>query len=531
MDRYDAIIIGDGLNGLTAGAYLARAGMSVAVVEHKENDARAGGDQSADDERLETLGQGRVRYFCPKVARDLDLHRHGVRFLSHHAGVLLLDEGDFLVRADSALGTYQNLQTVSNRDADRYLRYVAEISRRRDLLSQLSTDSASGNADLGAASGIAEFAARSSARDVHDIYEILTSSASDFLDARFETESAKTLLTMSVLSGQLGAMALGPNSPTSATALLDDPFSSAGPLELSKRQLWGIPKGGVASLKKSLMNIIRDNGGASIEGEVNEFQMEKNHVTGIGLTSGMVLSGDRFLSTLDAKKTILTLFEWQDLPQDMLANVAKLRNRGTMANIILSLDFLPEFEVTAEYPDLLRGPVYIANSLSGIDRSHDCWRQNILHDTLPLEFVVPTLIDESQKIDGRHWMSIMVHYVPKTIGSMDWNGEMRARFLESTLDRLSAFAPNLEQAVHRSIILTPDLLEQKWGQTGGHIYGGEPTIDRLFYPGSIPGMNGFELPLSNLFLCNTDASPEGSTLGRFGARVAKSILMSEGAGA
>lgn len=531
MDRYDAIIIGDGLNGLTAGAYLAKAGMSVAVIEHKENFVNGEGDPLTDDVRLENIGQGHVRFFCPKVARDLNLQKEGVQFLSHHAGVLLMDEGDILVRGDSALGSYQHLQTVSNRDADRYLRYVEEISRRRDLLSQLSANGAEDFSDLTNTSKLARIAAQSSARDIHDIYEILTASAADFLDARFETESVKSLLIMSVLSGQLGAMALGPNSPTSAIALLDDPFTTAGPMELSKRQLWGIPKGGIVSLKKSLMKIIRDNGGASVEGEVNEFHMEKDQVTSIGLTSGMTLSGNRFLSTLDAKKTILTLFEWQDLPRDMLTNVAKLRNRGTMANITLTFDFLPEFEAASEFPDLLKGPVYIGDSLPEIDRSFDCWRQDILHDSLPMEFMIPTLIDESQKIDGRHWMSIMVHYVPKSIGTMKWNPETRARFLERTLDRLSAFAPNLGQAVSHTSILTPDLLEQKWGHTGGHIYGGEPTIDRLFYPGSIPGMNGFELPISNLFLCDTDASPEGATLGRFGARVAKSILMREGAAA
>src|SRR6185436_7230864 len=65
-DRLDAIVIGAGVEGLTAAIALARAGLSVIVVEKSLTQAQ--------------LGVGRPAIVSAETARALDLTSHGVRF-------------------------------------------------------------------------------------------------------------------------------------------------------------------------------------------------------------------------------------------------------------------------------------------------------------------------------------------------------------------------------------------------------------------------------------------------------------------
>src|SRR5215472_867197 len=78
---YDAIVVGGGHNGLTAAAYLARAGMSVLVLERREI---VGGccvtEEIAPGCRVSTTSYV-ASMLRPEVIKDLDLLRHGLRMV------------------------------------------------------------------------------------------------------------------------------------------------------------------------------------------------------------------------------------------------------------------------------------------------------------------------------------------------------------------------------------------------------------------------------------------------------------------
>ncbi|MDF2744909.1 MAG: FAD-dependent oxidoreductase, partial [Actinomycetia bacterium] len=82
MSTWDAIVIGGGHNGLVAGAYLARAGARVVVLEARSKTGGAAATDAPWPEAPE-IRVTRLSYVMslmpPSIIRDLELERHGYR--------------------------------------------------------------------------------------------------------------------------------------------------------------------------------------------------------------------------------------------------------------------------------------------------------------------------------------------------------------------------------------------------------------------------------------------------------------------
>src|SRR5437016_11979656 len=81
-NRYDAIVIGGGHNGLVAGAYLAKAGARTVVLEARHKTGGAAATEApwpeAPDIRVTKLSYV-MSLMPPTILRDLQLARHGYK--------------------------------------------------------------------------------------------------------------------------------------------------------------------------------------------------------------------------------------------------------------------------------------------------------------------------------------------------------------------------------------------------------------------------------------------------------------------
>src|SRR5262245_56268120 len=122
--HYDAIVIGAGHNGLVAASYLARRGLSVAVVERSNRIGAA----CVTNEILEGFkvsgGAQVLGMLRSEIIRDLELERHGLAYWLRDPEVFIpFPDGRHLFLYADAGRTMASIAALSERDAEAYPRY------------------------------------------------------------------------------------------------------------------------------------------------------------------------------------------------------------------------------------------------------------------------------------------------------------------------------------------------------------------------------------------------------------------------
>src|SRR5579872_7340715 len=139
MSDLDAIVIGAGHNGLTCAAYLGMAGFRVRVVERRAVVGGACVTEEFHPGFRNSTAAYTVSLLAPKVIRDLDLHRHGLRIVERRAqNFLPLPDGRYLLTGEGR--TEREIEKFSAKDAGRYGAYQDEVGGIAGVLRSLVLD-------------------------------------------------------------------------------------------------------------------------------------------------------------------------------------------------------------------------------------------------------------------------------------------------------------------------------------------------------------------------------------------------------
>src|SRR6204780_3194584 len=119
-ERYDAIIIGGGHNGLTCGAYLARGGLKTLVLERREVLGGAAVTQEVVPGFKFSVLSYLMSLLHPRVIADLELAKYGYGVLPATAMFGPLPGKDYIVFADNVAKTQKSFARFSAKDAPIY---------------------------------------------------------------------------------------------------------------------------------------------------------------------------------------------------------------------------------------------------------------------------------------------------------------------------------------------------------------------------------------------------------------------------
>jgi phytoene dehydrogenase-like protein len=518
--RYDAIVIGGGHNGLTAAAYLGRAGLSTLVLERRHVLGGAAVTEEIFPGFRFSVASYVVSLLRPEIIRDLDLPRHGLEILPLDGTFTPLD-GDCLWRVNDHWATMRELRRWSRTDAEAYEEYgqlMVDMARFiKPILSIVPPDPA--RPDPRHWLPVARLARKFTKlpeRHQAAFVQLMTMSAADFLDRWFETDPLKATMAASGIIGTFQ----GVRSPGTAYVLL---HHYMGEIDGAFRA-WGIPRGGTGGISAAIASAAQEAGvEIRTETPVSAIRISGDRATGVVTGSGEEIEAGSVLSSLDARATFLGLVDRGALDPEFEAEVRRYKYRGSSGKVNLALDALPDFTCLPGPGEHLRGAISFSPSLDYMERAYDDSKYGNFSRRPYIDVIIPTLVDPSMAPPGKHVMSCFVQYAPYDLAEGSWDHKREA-FGDVVIDTIAERAPNIRDVILHRQVLTPLDLERDFGLSEGNIFQGELSLEQLFFNRPVPGWARYRSPVRDLWMCGSATHPGGGIMGAPGRIAALELL-------
>ena len=522
-DELDAVVVGGGHNGLAAAAYLARAGLRTRVFERRS----LLGGACVTEELWPGFHVSRAAYVAgllrPALVRELELERHGLRLLRRDPSSFSpLPDGRSLLLGSDPAANRAEIGRFSERDAARYPDYEAFLDRvaraLEPLLDTRPPDTGRPRLrELGPLlrSGLRLLALR---RELPAALGLLLGPARPALESWFESEPLRATLATDAV---IGAWA-SPASPGTGYVLFHHVMGETG----GQRGVWAYVAGGMGALSESLAAAARASG-AELERDapVARILLRDGRAVGVELEDGRTIEARFVLSSADPHHTFLGLVGSEALPQEFARAIESLDFRSPSLKLNLALDRLPEFTSRpGGAGPHHRGTIHVgALDLDALDESFAAAQAGRLPEQPMVELTLPSVLDPGLAPPGKHVASLFVQHVPWEPQGGGWSAA-REPFADRVLALVEQVAPGFSAGVlHREVLAPPDL-ERIFGLTGGNIFHGAMTLDRLFLLRPVPGAGRYATPIPGLYLCGAGAHPGGGVMGACGRNAAAAVL-------
>ncbi|MFN8455321.1 MAG: NAD(P)/FAD-dependent oxidoreductase [Anaerolineae bacterium] len=555
--KYDAIIIGGGHNGLTCAAYLAKAGRKVLVLEQRHILGGAAVTEEVFPGFKFTVFSYVVSLLRPEIIRELNLARHGLHIMPLESAFVPMENGNYLALWPDAASNREEIKRHSIRDADVYpefsqMMYDMAFAVKPILGMVPPNPVAPGLDGVRTLLDLIKHAGSLDAKRFYYLTKLMTMSASDFLDEWFETDVLKAV---TAINGIIGTY-LGPKSPGTAYVLL---HHYMGELD-GAFTAWGFQRGGTGGVSQAIAGAARSFGAEiRCQARVAQVIVKNGQAVGVALASGEEIYSPVVVSGCDPNVTFLKLLGQEYLPDDLAQAMRNFKYRGSSGKVNLALAGLPKFTAMPD-PTLLRGMMELCPSMDYVERAYDDAKYGYFSRRPYLDITIPTIVDPTMAPPGQHVMSIFVQYapyhlqgdeeaIPRTPGrggrrrgeeqgsegdrsaKRSFAGEagslweeQRETFGDAVINTLAEFAPNIKELILHRQVLSPWDMEQMIGLTEGNIFHGELTLDQLFFLRPAPGWANYRTPVRGYWQCGSGTHPGGGITGGPGRLAALEIL-------
>jgi len=520
--KYDAIIIGGGHNGLICAAYLAKAGRKVLVLEKRN----VLGGSAVSEESYPGFTFSSCSYvvslFRPQIIRDLELAKHGMQVIPLETSFTprLGDPG--LCRWPDYARSRKEISRFSAKDAEIYPEFSLTMTKMaqfaRNIIDSPAPDPTSWNPrELMRLLRLGNDLRGSGADAMNMNLKLLTMSSVDFLDMWFESDVLKAPMAVSGIIGTY----LGVRSPGTAYVLL---HHYMGEIDGAFRS-WGLSKGGTGGVSMACARAA-ESFGAEIRTEtgVQEVLVKGGRSTGVVLENGDEIMAKTVISSCDPRKTFMGFIGEKNLDDEFVGQIKRYKLRGSSGKVNLAVDRLPEF-LGREGVAHLRGDIAIAPGIDYLEKAYDEAKYGDFSRRPYINIVIPSIMDPSVAPPGKHIISMFVQYAPYHLreGAENWPSRREA-FGDTVVDTLAEYCPGLKESILYRQVLTPWDLEKEYGLTEGNIFQGELTLEQLLFQRPAAGWSRYKTPIKNFWMCGSGTHPGGGIMGASGQLAATTLL-------
>ncbi len=518
----DAIIVGGGHNGLVCAFYLARAGLKVTVLERRGVVGGAAVTEEFFPGFRNSVASYTVSLLNPKVIRDLELARHGLKIVSRQmSNFLPVNDREYLAGSSAA-----EIAKFSAKDAARIGDYTARLDAIADVLRDLALQTPPNLPEGGWTAALPEMLksvalgrtlAKLDLTARRDLLALFAQSGGDWLDGWFESDPIKAMLGFDAVVGNYAS----PYAPGSAYVLLHHVFGEVNGV----KGAWGHAVGGMGAITQAMAAACREQGvEIRTDCAVREVIVRGGRAAGVATEGGEVLNAPRVVSNLNPKLLFGTMVDAAALPADFRERIGRYRNGSGTFRMNVALSELPRFACLPEAGPHLTAGIIMAPSLGYMERAYADARAFGWSKAPIVEMLIPSVVDDTLAPAGRHVASLFCqHVAPELDGGRSWDDhrDAVAKLMIATVD---GFAPGFKNAVLGIQALSPLDLERVFGLTGGDILHGRLELDQLFSARPVLGHGNYRSPIAGLYMCGAGTHPGGGVTGAPGHNAAREIL-------
>jgi phytoene dehydrogenase-like protein len=496
---YDAAIIGGGVGGLAAAAYLARAGARTVLLEARE--VMGGSAETV------TFAPGFRGPVCAhtlfaldrRVVAELKLMRRGLQFAEPDLKLVgLRPGGDRILLPGGGIDAGRAMASLRPADVAAYARFRRSTRAFAKLLRPLWW-------------AAIEYIEREpqpftfdiivqrlglSARQTDRLVQLMRLSALGFLDRWFENDALK-----SVLAFDGGADGTSPDEAGSALALIWRMAQESGGIQGAVSQPRGASGRFVDALVAAALEFKAE---LRTEARVSSIIVEEGRAAGIVLTTGDRIRTGTVVSCLEARATLLGLLPPGAIGFGAAANLPESARVGE-ATLLLALNAPPPLAGLGR--EELRARLIVSEHPESAGEAKRAALNGAMPPDLVMEVTVPTAADASLAPEGSHVVSVLIRYLPLSpSGGWETQG---ARLKHRAIDTLEGYAPGLRDRIVATEMFKPDDIALRYGGVAGAPAG---SLSRLLTSYG----ERVRAPLPGLFLCGAGAEPVTAISGRAG---------------
>jgi phytoene dehydrogenase-like protein len=520
---YDAIVVGGGHNGLTAAAYLGKAGLKTLVVERRAVLGGAAVTEEFHPGYRNSVASYTVSLLRPEIVADLDLPAHGYQTIPLKGHLDLFADGRPLLSTGDETHDRAAVGRFSNRDYEAIERFGAAVQRVgaviREQWFKEPPHLGGGFLELLSMVGAGRQIKALDPADRHLLAQLFTSSANAIVERWFESERIRNLYAAHCVSGNFSSL----DQPGSAIPFF---HHALGEFE-GKRGGWGMAKGGMGAITQAMAGAGRAHGVEfRTAAPVERIMVENKRAVGVRLEGGEEIRARMVLSNADPKRTFLKFVGPEHLPEGFARDIGTLRYGHATIRMNLALSGTPRFAELegAEAAIALGSSITIIPERAAIEAAYRKATLGEIPDEFYIDIRIPSASDDSLAPRGHHVMSLIAKYCPyKLANGRSWD-VIGKDVAEQALTQIERHMPGLRSLIVGRQLLTPLDLERVFGLTEGDIFHGRHDLDQIFSLRPHPDAAQYRTPVAGLYLCGSGAHPGGGVSGVPGRNAAHRVI-------